>query len=259
MLISLNHDFVFLCNRKCASVSIETMLRKHSDIALLGPPEFRHADYRAYLRYLAPLIEESTGRKRIETVCLVREPLSWLYSFYRFRSRYELRDPRNPNHHKCTHGIPFRQFVRAYMQPVPPAYADVGCQFDFVRDDGEGIGVDRLFRYEDIDRFVRYMSRKIGQDLKIRYKNVSPKKNRALHVAALADRLVKTATGVFDLQRVATRPAEAANLPEDLRRSLDEFMRADHLLYAQAEARAGTAGRERAPRAANDACPATRH
>lgn len=256
MLISLKHDFAFLCNRKCASISIETMLRKHSDIALLGPPEFRHADYRSYSKYLAPFVSESTGSAP-ETICLVREPLSWLYSFFRFRSRYELLDPKNPYHQNSTHGVSFEEFVCSYMQPVPPPYADVGSQFDFVRNDDNEVGVDRLFLYEDLDSFVGFMSAKIGQKLKIRYKNASPKTNRTLHIAALGDRVVKTARGLLNLSPAAISAVPAAELSQELRTELEHFMARDHALYEQASTEGRTllldGGRGTAPALARHA------
>ena len=238
MLISLKHDFAFLCNRKCASISIETMLRKHSDIAVLGPPGFRHADYRLYSKYFAPFVGESMGRAAPETICLVREPLSWLYSFYRFRSRFELLDPKNPHHRNSTHGVPFEEFVRSYMQPAPPPYADVGCQFDFVRTDDNEVGVDRVFLYEDMGGFVDFMSARIGRRLTIRYKNASPKKNRTLPIAALGDRVVKTATGLLNIAPSVVSTVPGAELPQALRTELEHFMARDHALYEQARARA---------------------
>lgn len=234
MLISLSHEFVFLCNRKCASVSIEAMLRRHSDISFLGPAEFRHTNYRRYRQYIAPYIEDSVGAARLETVCLVREPLSWLYSFYRFRSRYELRNPGNSNHSRSTSGISFAQFVTAYMQPDPPPYADVGCQFDFVRDEHNRIGIDRIFPYEAMERFLEFMSRKTGHPLKLGHKNMSPKKNRQLRAAALVDRVVKTTTSVFNLKRVAALPAARPLLPDGLLAALQEFLQADLALYEHA-------------------------
>ena len=231
MLISLTHRFVFLSNRKCASVSIESMLRRHSELSFLGLPDLRHTDYRRYSRYIEPYIEEVWGRAKLETVCIVREPLSWLYSFYRFRSRYALRDPGNPDHRNSTAGISFPQFVAGYLQEEPPPYADIGCQFDFVRDEQNRVAVDRIFPYEEIDRFVDYIGRKIGQPLRVGHKNMSPKKNRRVHAATLVDRAIKAATGVLNLRRVASVPAAVPPLPDDLLAALDEHLEADFALY----------------------------
>ena len=175
MLISVKHNYVFLCTPKCASVSIEAMLKPYCDIALLGLPAFRHTNYTEYSQYLEPYLKEKAGIDSIETICLVREPLSWLKSWYKFRSRHELRNPNASNHKNSTYGIQFSEFIEAYISPNPPAFADVGSQFDFVKDYMNEVGVDRIFFYENIEDFVEYMSHKVGKKLKIKNKNVSPK------------------------------------------------------------------------------------
>lgn len=244
MLISLSHRYVFLCNRKCASVSIESMLRRHSELSFLGSPEIRHTNYRRYRRYIAPYIQESVGKTKLETICIVREPLSWIYSFYRFRSRYALRDPASPDHGNSTAGISFPQFVAAYLQEKPPPYADIGSQFDFVRDERGRVAVDRVFPYDGIEQFVDYMSGKIGHPLRIGHKNMSPKKNRRVRAATLVDRAVKAATGVFNLRWIASQPAAVPPLPEDLLVPLHEHLQTDFALYEEAAGRRASSSRQ---------------
>lgn len=243
MLISLTHNFAFLCNRKYASISIEAMLRKHGDISVAGPPDLRHSNYRLYTTHFVPYIRESVGRTKLETVCLVREPISWLHSWYRFRSRLALRDPANENHHKSTSGVTFAEFAGAYVQPNPPPFASVGRQFDFVRTEDNEIGVDRIFLYERMDDFVSFMSERIGQALRIGHKNVSPRTNRKFRLTALLDRAVKTATSQFNLKRFAAAPAPPPRLSDDLLGAVRDFMRADFALYEQVK----SAQEERAP------------
>lgn len=234
MLISLKHNFVFLCNEKCASVSIEAMLKNHSDILLAGPPAFRHTNYRLYSRYFAPYIEETTGERNVETICLVREPLSWIYSYYRFRSRHQLRDPDHPRHDHSTGGVSFPDFIVSSMRPDPPPYARLGRQFDFVRNDRNEIGVDRLFPFERMDEFVRYMSGKIGRMLNIGYRNVSPATNRKLRLSALADRVVRRARRLLNLAPANDLPPPEAQLPDDLMTAFRDFMKEDYALYERA-------------------------
>lgn len=234
MLISLKHHFAFLCHKKCASNSIEAMLREHCEISVGGPPKLRHANYRQYEKYFAPYVEACIGKAGVETVCLVREPVSWLYSVYRFRSRPVLRDPDNEHHYRSTSGITFAEFVSAYMEPSPLPFADVGCQFDFVRREDGQVGVDRIFPYESIDDFVRFMSEKIGQNLCLGYTNVSPKSNRRSHVGALVNKAVRRTASRFNLKRLAPAPASPPELPDDLLAALKDYLRADIALYERA-------------------------
>ncbi|HZD52498.1 MAG TPA: hypothetical protein VE175_05585 [Woeseiaceae bacterium] len=234
MLISLKHNFAFLCNEKCASVSIEAMLRDYSDILLAGPPAFRHTNYRLYARYFAPYLEDTAGGRGIETICLVREPLSRLYSYYRFRSRHQLRGRHNPRHDQSTQGISFPDFVASCMQPEPPPYARIGKQFDFVRNDRNEIGVDRIFLFEHIDEFIRYMSAKVGHKLTIEYRNISPARNRQLGLFALADRAAARARRLLKVAPPANSPCPDPQLPESLLRSFRALMHEDYALYEHA-------------------------
>lgn len=229
MLISATHDFVFLCTPKCASNSIEDMLRPYTDIALVGPPAFRHTNFRAYSKYLKPYLKETRGDDRIETICVVREPLSWLNSYYRFRSRIELRNPQHPNHRNSTHGIRFDEFLRAYLLPDQPPYARVGSQFDFVRSESNEVGVDRIFRYEDMDEFLDYMSHKVGRKLKMDFKNVSPKVNQS-NLMEMADSAKRKIISRLNIKPAAAERAEF-ELPDDLLASLRRSMPRDFELY----------------------------
>lgn len=174
MLISTKFKFVFFCTPKCASNSIEAALKPYSNIRILGTPELRHTNYREYHRFLEPFLRDKVADSNIETVCLLREPLSWLYSWYRFRTRDELRDPSCPYHINSTAHIDFTEFVEAYISKQPPSFAQVGSQFDFVRDEADLFGIDRIFPYERIDDFIQHMSSKVGTPLSLRNLNVSP-------------------------------------------------------------------------------------
>jgi len=181
MLISKKFNFVFLSMQKCASNSIEAALRPYSDIILSVNP-FKHTNYRNYSKYLKPYLEEMASMGDAETICLVREPLSWLNSWYRFRSRPALRNPLHKNHRNSTYHISFEQFIEQYMTPNPLSYANVGSQFDFARDDARSIGIDTIFCYEQMEHFVTYMREKTGIDLELDHFNISPKPDNTLSV-----------------------------------------------------------------------------
>ncbi|HEX7062948.1 MAG TPA: hypothetical protein VF200_13315 [Woeseiaceae bacterium] len=263
MLVSLEHRFAFLCNRKCASTSIETMLRAYGDVRIVRPPGLRHLDFRTYEAHVLPLIEATVGPADLETICVVREPLSWLYSFYRFRSRFALRNPSNPDSARSTADVDFALFLESAMQPEPPGYARIGSQFDFVRTaDGE-VGIDRIFLHEHLDEAVDYLGAKVGRSLHLGYQNISPKKNRKSRGAALVDRAVKTLTARLELRAVAERPAPPPGLPEKLLTRVREFWYADFALYEQAlrahrDATPGLAGPPGSARAGDGALHADR-
>lgn len=184
MLISQKHGFVFFCMPKCASNSIEAMLKPYSDMQLSGCPRVRHTNVREYRSHIQPYLADVAGIREIETVCLVREPVSWLNSWYRFRARHALRSENHP--HSTSH-ISFEEFLEAYLTDPRPAFADVSCQYDIVRDAAGNIGIDRLFAYHDIRGVVDYFAGKTGQNLKVKALNVSPAKIHASNLMERAD------------------------------------------------------------------------
>lgn len=177
MMISVKYNFVFLSNQKCASTSIEAMLKPYSDILLVGNPALRHTNYKSYCQYIEPYIKARVGIESIETICVLREPLSWLHSWYKYRARIALRKSSHPNHINSTFGIAFSDFIKAYLLDSPPPFANVGLQQEFVEDISGNIGVSKIFTYENLDYFLQYMRQKINKGLELERLNSSPKKS----------------------------------------------------------------------------------
>ena len=86
MLISVKHRYAFFCTPKCASNSVEAMLKPHADIHLLGTPQLRHTDVRQYASHIQPYLDEAAPGVAVERVAIIREPVAWLHSWYRFRA-----------------------------------------------------------------------------------------------------------------------------------------------------------------------------
>ncbi len=234
MLISSKYQFVFFSTPKCASVAIEWMLKPYSSIHILGTPQLRHTDYREYRQYIEPFLRSKIASDRLESVCLVREPLSWLYSWYRFRSRDELRDPSSPLHHNCTAHVNFEQFIEAYISPTPPPFADVRSQFEFVRDERGRCGIDKLFLYETIEDFVQYMTEKVDAQLSLEAKNVSPRKKQRITLASWASRIIKQRTRTSSPVVPPAIDPQEYSLPSDLLASLKKHSK-DFQLYELAK------------------------
>ncbi len=228
MLVSTKHNFVFLCNPKTASTSIEAALKPYSNIVLDKP--FKHTNYREYSKYFASYISEKSGLDRIETICVVRNPLSWLHSWYQFRSRHELRNPEHPNHKNSTFGTKFEEFVETYMSPNPPSFANIGSQFSFVKDEKNKIGVDTIFLYENISDFADYMSHKVGKRLKIEYKNVSPTNDNKSDPALTVGRIKQKIANKLNLS-FSTDTTKDVEISKDLMSELQKFISADYELY----------------------------
>ena len=61
----------------------------------------------------------------------------------------------------------------AWCQDPRPDFADVGSQGKFLRP-RQGVGVDRLFRYEEIETFVHFLEDRLGCEIILPRLNVSP-------------------------------------------------------------------------------------
>jgi hypothetical protein len=121
-----------------------------------------------YRRFLGPYLRAAT-KEEFEVVALMREPLDWLASWYRFRRREELTDTT-----RTTRGLGFDRFVQDYLSEPRPAHADVGSQARFLTLPGGELGVDRLFAYERIDRFVAFLEDRLDCEIILPTLNVSP-------------------------------------------------------------------------------------
>lgn len=231
MLISLKYNFVFLCMPKCASTSIENMLNPYSDLKFLGSPSVRHTSYTAYNKHISPYLDKVANINSIETICLLREPLSWLNSWYRFRARHQLRNPNNPYYENSTSNINFSEFVEAYMSPNPPAYAKVGSQYDFIKDDAGNNGIDRIFLLDNMEDFVEYMSRKVGKDLSVSTLNTSPGKSYDSGIIEWADNLRRKVGRKLNAGKIMNIPKPGPALSDELKKSIYLFMAKDYELY----------------------------
>ncbi|MBA2773917.1 MAG: gamma-glutamyl kinase [Nocardioidaceae bacterium] len=172
MLMFPRKDLVVLAMPKCGTTALEAKLGKRAPVAFRGGG-VKHVSMSQFERHLAPLLAES-GRERssYEVVSLFREPMSWVESWWRYRSREKLTSgPRQAN---FTGHLSFENFVETHLEGVAPGVVDGGSQSDFVAGlDGE-VGVDRLFRYERFDDFVAYLEERLSRRLELEQVNVSP-------------------------------------------------------------------------------------
>lgn len=179
MLLAPNKGFVFLAMPKSGSTSIETAFRPYSQVVIRGN-QFKHTRYAGFQRFLQPyLASKGYQRDSYEVVCAFREPIDWLSSWWRYRSREELADPSHQMHRNYAGHLSFEQFVREYMDGEE-RLARLGRPSEFVRPRSGWAGVDRVFRYDRLDLLVEYLCEKVGDEVELGVSNVSPKKSFSL-------------------------------------------------------------------------------
>lgn len=167
MLVFWDQRLAFLATPKTGSTAIAAALESLAAVSIQRPPLLKHTTVHRYRRFVGPYLE-AASKDTFTLVALMRDPRDWLGSWYRFRQREETEPSRS------TAGMSFDDFVRGWCSDPRPAFADVGSQARFLRA-RQGVGVDRLFRYEEIDRFVAFLEERLDCEVILPRLNVSPK------------------------------------------------------------------------------------
>ncbi len=168
MLIFWDQRLVFLATPKAGSSAVEAALEPLASVAMKRPDPLKHMSAQDYLSHLAPYLEAASG-ERFTTVALMREPVGWLMSWYRFRQRDAF-----DGEEAAIRRHSFETFARAYVDPADPLHAEIGRQSDVLADaDGKPL-VDRIFRYEAIDRFVHFLEDRLDCAITLPRVNVPP-------------------------------------------------------------------------------------
>ena len=166
MLVFLRAGLVLLATPKTGSTALHMALTRHADIVTRGLPAAKHLSHARYRRLAAPLVE-ALAPGPVEVCALVRDPVDWLGSWYRYRRAPALDGTAN-----STAGMDFDGFATAWASDAPPSCARVGNQAAFLTLP-DGRGVDILWRYEAMDGFTRWLSDRIGTAVTLPRANVS--------------------------------------------------------------------------------------
>ena len=181
MLVFWKQRLVYLATPKTGSTAIESALGDLASVVIQRPPELKHTSVHRYWQFLAPYLEKAADEDFM-VVAMMREPLDWLGSWYRYRQGHHGLRPE-----RSTKGMSFNTFVADYLTDPQPDHANVGRQSRFLVP-GKGPGVDRLFRYDDIGSFVGFLEDRLDCEINLPRLNVSPPGSTELD-AALEARL----------------------------------------------------------------------
>ncbi len=198
MLVFWKENLVLLAVPKTGSTALEGALAPRASLVLRDPPELKHAPCYRYKRFLKPLFKQVGGQDP-ELMAIVRNPIDWLGSWYRYRTRDDL-----IGHENSTHNVSFDEFVLEYCKGSPAPFAKVGSQSRFLRiNDGE-IGPQHLFQYEQWDKVVTYLEERLAITITLKQKNVSPKMDLQLS-DAVASKLRDKRSDEFEVWDLAKR------------------------------------------------------
>jgi hypothetical protein len=174
MLIFLRARIALLATPKCASTALAAALAPAADLDLQEPPALKHMTPAAFDAGLRGELEREAGG-RFTSVALMREPVDWLMSWYRYRTR-----PRMLGTPVSTAEISAAGFAQAWLGEPRPAFADVSSQARFLTGGGGRVLADRLFRYEDLPGLIAFLAAAGIAAAPLRKVKVSPPADSAL-------------------------------------------------------------------------------
>lgn len=203
MLVFWKEKLVLLAVPKTGTSALEAAFSPLASTTILFPPGLKHGSARLYLRQMQPWVTRD-GKYPHETMAIIREPVDWLGSWYRYRQRkYVANTPTS------TRGMEFSDFVQAWLDPKPPEFARIGSQSAFLCDAEGRLLVDHLYRYEDFDQALGFLNMRLGTDLTPPRVNVSPRMGLSLS-EEVQELLEASAKRDFDLWRSAAPPQPSA-------------------------------------------------
>lgn len=192
MLVFVKEQLAFLSVPKTGTTAYQAALAGRADMVISDPPMLKHAPVYRYNRFFRPMFDKVCGVE-LELMAVMREPVSWLGSWYRYRQRPFLQG--RPN---STLGLSFDEFVLCYLKGRKPAFADVGSQANFLKSKENTQGVAHLFRYEDQGRLQHFLEARLQVKLDLQQLNVSPRQELQLS-AEVAQRLRRKCAAEFAL------------------------------------------------------------
>lgn len=194
MLVFWKQKLVVLSVPKTGTTAIEEALAPSADMVISNPPELKHAPVYRYNRFFRPMFERACNTDDLELMAVMREPVSWLASWYRYRRRGVMRGHRN-----STHEVSFEEFVLEYIKGDKKApFANVGSQAKFLEPRPNGVKVDHMFRYEDLSRAIAFLEERLEQKVQLERRNSSPDIPLDLPAATL-QKLQKKCAAEFEL------------------------------------------------------------
>lgn len=176
MLIFLRHDFTYLANPKTGTTAVESALKSEAEI-IFGKAR-THTTARRYIRKVVPFLRDTFGSAP-PAVAVMRDPVDQIASWYRFRI-----GPRLRGTELSTEGLSFDAYIRevALGEDAPPR-ARIGSQYAFLTGGGQ-LMVHHLFAYEAQMTFRDWLGARIGKEVQIRPKNVSPEADTGISAQA---------------------------------------------------------------------------
>lgn len=167
MLAMAHAGLVFLSMTKSGSTAVEGHFASQAQMVVRKPPPMKHMKARTFEKHIAPVLRSyGFPRESYELMCIVRDPVDWAASWWRYRSRPAAKD--KPVY---TGDMSFDEFA----DRVITGRVRLGGAANFVSDDAGNVIVDRMYRYENLEQAAAWMAERLGIDPPtLKRANISP-------------------------------------------------------------------------------------
>lgn len=158
-------DFVLLALPKTASTALERTLAPYATEVIGSPPGQKHLPARGFVHTKAhELAEQGHPRDSYDLVTMFREPIAWLESWWRYRSREDSR--------RSTADLTFEDFALRYLAGDDDAPVPKGRPARFIHAQG-AVAVDLVFSVEHPEVWSAWFSERVGAPLEFERRNAS--------------------------------------------------------------------------------------
>lgn len=162
MMVFQKENLVFFAIPKTGTTALEEALAHRASIIVRDPPGAKHMTPATFNRAIRPLI-----RQDHEMMAVIRHPLDWHGSHYRYRTRAALKGTK-----RSTAQMSFAEFIRSVL-PEEGAEPE-GSQSKFLTLPNGRMPVQHLFRYEAQEVILRFLTERFGTVIDPPRVNVSP-------------------------------------------------------------------------------------
>lgn len=197
MIIFWRKSLIMLSVPKTGTHSYIEHLQQRADIVIKHPQNMKHMGLKQIRNKILPILPKMRGE--IDYFGYVRNPVDWLWSWYCYRSRPEIR-----GRISSTADISFSGFVKSYLEPNPPPYANVGRQSSVVTSTHPSLLANMLFKYENHREANAYLSDKIGSKVSPdKILNKSPQREKSISRGdiSLLEREIPTEFEIYESAR----------------------------------------------------------
>ena len=172
MLIGIEKRFIFVSNTKSASTSVEKALSPFSEVILGGTPKEKHISIRDFLanadQFVGGYLNDFDPDEFFK-FGIMRDPLEWIGSWYRYRISNKVADPLPKN-------MSFEEFWERRDWNVVKRDGSPFLQCDKFCDNQGKPMVDVIIPFNDLPNFFGKICNELGIDSPLGKLNISNRK-----------------------------------------------------------------------------------